>query len=184
MGAKGNWDFPSLICSKNPDETDINPFGEFRWNPEGPVSQIHSPHLHFEAPGIFSALSRSVQMLKREWGAKATGSYRTYSSLVKLQTWLLSYGGKPAFVQNCSISAWVCSERPALRQNALMMMIIIIIMVGIIIIIMDIIIIYCLLKWNSCRFWMLLHTVLKCQSLGQTGTRNAWKWWVCVCVGS
>ena len=35
------------------------------WSLEGPVSQIHSPHLHVGAPGIFSDL-RSVQMLKRE----------------------------------------------------------------------------------------------------------------------
>ena len=50
------------------------------------VSQIHSPHLHVGAPGIFSDLLRSVQMLKRESGVrKATGSYRTYLSLIKLQ---------------------------------------------------------------------------------------------------
>ena len=49
--------------------------GEFWWSPEGPVSQIHSPHLHVGAPGIFSDLLKSVQMLKREWGA---GIYRTY----------------------------------------------------------------------------------------------------------
>ena len=38
---------------------------------EGPVSQIYSPHLHAGAPGIFSDLVRSVQMLKREWGAES-----------------------------------------------------------------------------------------------------------------
>ena len=54
----------------------FNPGGEFWWNPEGPVSQIHSPHLHIAAPGIFSDFLRSVQMLKREWGM---GSHRTYS---------------------------------------------------------------------------------------------------------
>ena len=37
----------------------------------GPVSQIHSPHLHDGAPGIFSDLLRSVQMLKREWGVES-----------------------------------------------------------------------------------------------------------------
>ena len=42
------------------------------------------------APGIFSDLLKSVQMLKREWVRKETGSYRTYSSLVKLQPWFLS----------------------------------------------------------------------------------------------
>ena len=65
----------------------FNPCGEFRGTPEGPVSQIHSPHLLVGAPGIFSDLLRFVQMLKREWGAE---SYRTYSSLVKLQPRSLS----------------------------------------------------------------------------------------------
>ena len=69
----------------------FNPCGEFRWSPEGPVSQIHSPHLHDGAPGIFSYLLWSVQMLKREGARKATGSYRTYKSLEKLQTWLERY---------------------------------------------------------------------------------------------
>ena len=37
----------------------------------GPVSQIHSPHLNVGTPRIFSDLLRSVQMLKREWGAES-----------------------------------------------------------------------------------------------------------------
>ena len=39
------------------------------------VSQINSPprHVHAGAPWIFSDLSRSVQMLKREWGAESNG---------------------------------------------------------------------------------------------------------------
>ena len=41
-------------------------FGEVQINP------IHS-HLHVGAPGIFSDLLRSVQMLKREWGAEING---------------------------------------------------------------------------------------------------------------
>ena len=51
----------------------FNPCGEFRWSPEGPVSQIHSPDLHVGASGIFSDLLRSVQMLKREWDAESNG---------------------------------------------------------------------------------------------------------------
>ena len=43
-------------------------FGEI---PEGPVSQIHSPHLHVGAPGIFSDLLRSVKMPKGEWNAES-----------------------------------------------------------------------------------------------------------------
>ena len=45
----------------------------------GEVSQILSPHLHVGAPGIFSVLLRSVQMLKREWGEESNGSYCAYS---------------------------------------------------------------------------------------------------------
>ena len=51
----------------------FNPCGEFRWSPGGSLSQNHSPHLHVGAPGIFSDLLRSVQMLRRQWGAKSNG---------------------------------------------------------------------------------------------------------------
>ena len=51
----------------------FKPCGEFRISPEGPVSQIRSPHLHVGASRIFSGLIRSVQMLKREWGAESNG---------------------------------------------------------------------------------------------------------------
>ena len=42
--------------SKNLIEFIFNLCGELRWSPEGPVSQIHSLHLHVGAPGIFSDL--------------------------------------------------------------------------------------------------------------------------------
>ena len=61
----------SLIWSKTLMELIFNPCGEFWWSPEGPVSQIHSPHLHVGAPGNLSDLLRSVQMLKKEWGAES-----------------------------------------------------------------------------------------------------------------
>ena len=54
-------------------ELTFKPYGEFRWSPEGPVSQIHSPHLQVGAPGKFSDLLTSLQMLKREWGAESKG---------------------------------------------------------------------------------------------------------------
>ena len=63
----------SLIWSKTLMELIFNPCGEFRWSPEGPVNQIHSPHLHVGVPGIFSDLLRSVEMIKREWGAESNG---------------------------------------------------------------------------------------------------------------
>ena len=34
---------------------------------------MHTTHLLAGAPGIFSELLRSVQMLKREWGAEGNG---------------------------------------------------------------------------------------------------------------
>ena len=75
----------SLIWSKTLMELIFNPCGEFWWSPEGTISHNHSPH---RPPVIFSDLLRSVKMLKRERERgvrRATGSYRTYSSLVKLQ---------------------------------------------------------------------------------------------------
>ena len=72
----------SLIWSKTLMELIFNPLWWISVKPEGPVSQIHSPHLLVGAPGIFSDLLRSVQMLERERESgvqKATGSYLTYS---------------------------------------------------------------------------------------------------------
>ena len=63
----------SLVWSKTLMELIFNLCGEFRWSVEGPDSQIHSPHLHTSALGIFSDLLMSVQMLKREWGAESNG---------------------------------------------------------------------------------------------------------------
>ena len=60
----------SLIWSRTLMKLIFNPCGEFRWCPEGPVSQIHSPHLHDGASGIFPDLLRSVQMLKKESGVR------------------------------------------------------------------------------------------------------------------
>ena len=74
----------SLIWSKTLMKLIFNPYGEFRWSPEGPVSLIHSPHFHVGALGVFSDLLRFVQTLKRERERergvqKAMGSYCTYS---------------------------------------------------------------------------------------------------------
>ena len=52
-----------LIWPKSLIHTVVN-FSEVR-------SQIHSPHLYVRAPEIFSYLSRSVQMRKREWGVES-----------------------------------------------------------------------------------------------------------------
>ena len=102
LGEKGDWDFRVSDLVKNLDGTDIiNPCGKFQWNPEGPGSQIYSHHLLIGAPGIFSDLLRFVLMLKRERERgvrKATGSYCTYSSLVKLQPRFLTL--------QCKTSLW------------------------------------------------------------------------------
>ena len=76
----------SLICSETLMELVFNPCGEFRWSAEGPVSQIHPPHLLTGAPGIFSYLLRSFQVLKREWGAE-----NKMKTMVKLQPWFLNF---------------------------------------------------------------------------------------------
>ena len=99
----------------------FNPCGEFRWSPEGPVSQIHSPHLHVGAPGIFSDLLRSVQMLKREWGAESSGKlpHLFIPSKTEILVPEFAVEDKP-LDRISSLGAWVYSERPALRQNTLM----------------------------------------------------------------
>ena len=107
-GAKGDWISGSLIWSKTLLELTFNPCGEFRWSPESPVIQIHSPHLLVGAYGIFSDLLRFVQMLKRESGVrKATGRYRTYSSLVKLQPRFLSLQWKTCL--SAELQPWCLS---------------------------------------------------------------------------
>ena len=73
MGAKVDWDFRISDLVKNPDGTDVSPLGQISVSPEGPVRHIHSPHLLVGAAGIFSDILRSVQMLKREWGAESNG---------------------------------------------------------------------------------------------------------------
>ena len=62
-----------LIWSKTLMKLIFNHCNAFRRSPEGPDSQIHSPHLQAGAPGIFSDLLKSVQLLKREWGAERNG---------------------------------------------------------------------------------------------------------------
>ena len=45
----------------------------YSWANFGEVRSDHSPHLHARALGILSDLLRSVQMIKREWGAESKG---------------------------------------------------------------------------------------------------------------
>ena len=109
----------SLILSKTLMELIFNSCGEFRWSPEGSVSQIYSPHLHVGAPGIFWDLLRFVQMRKRKWDAESKGKLTP----VKLQPWFLSLQWKTCLWTELQPWFCVCSGRPALGQNTLMMMV-------------------------------------------------------------
>ena len=85
QGAKCNWNFPFSGLVKNPDGTDellivVVMIGEVRRAQLAKSTLLTSTLVPL---GIFSDILRSVQMLKSGmW--KATGSYLTYSSLVKL----------------------------------------------------------------------------------------------------
>ena len=113
-GGKGDWNFRISDLVKNPDGTD----NEFRWSPEGPVSQINSLHLHVGAPGIslrsFKVCSDAKERVGcgKPWKANAP-----IQSLVKLQSWFQSLRCKTCLWQNCSLGYSACSEGPALRQN-------------------------------------------------------------------
>ena len=118
----------------------FKPCGQFRWSPEGPVNQIHSPNLHVGVPVIFSDLLRSLQILERErerereWVAESNGKLPQQlipgktAALVpefavedlpsaELQSWFLSLQWKTCLQQNCNLGSWVCSGRPAFGQN-------------------------------------------------------------------
>ena len=60
-------------------------------NPVGIVSQIHSPYLQAGAPGKFSDLLRSVQMLKTWWGAESNGKLPHLSIPSKTATLVLEF---------------------------------------------------------------------------------------------
>ena len=78
--------FGSLIWSQILMELILNPCGEFRWSPKGPLSQIHSLHLHVVAPGNFQIF----QMLKREWGAESNEELPRLFIPRKMQSWFLN----------------------------------------------------------------------------------------------
>ena len=104
----------SLIWPETLMELIFSPYGDFR------VQLVKSILLTsmLVPPGIFPDLLRSVQMLKREWGAERNGKLL----LVKLQPCILSLQWKACLRQNCSLGSCACSKEPALGQNTLMMM--------------------------------------------------------------
>ena len=99
----------------------FNPCGEFRCSPEGPVSQIHSLHFLAGASLTVSDILRSVQKLKREWGADSNGKLPHVSVFIPSQTATLVptvvCGGSIALRAELHLSACVYSERPTLGQN-------------------------------------------------------------------
>ena len=96
----------SLIWSKTPMEQIFNPCGEFRWSLEGPVSQIHFPHLHTGAPWIFSDLLRSVQMLKREWGGESNRKLPHLSIPNKTASWVTQFAVEDLPLSSLLWSRW------------------------------------------------------------------------------
>ena len=125
-----------LIRSKTLMELTFNPRGEFRWSPEGPVSQIHS-QLHTSASGIFSDLLRSIQ--KERLGCKKQRKLPHLFIPGKTATLVPEFAVEIFPRQNCRLCSCACSEEPALGQNSLMMMII---TITIIIIILTVVIFY------------------------------------------
>ena len=101
----------------------FNPCGEFWWSLGGPVSQIHSPHLHVDAPGIFFRSFKVSYSKERVGCGKKREATTTIQSLVKLQPWFLRLRWKTSLRQNCSLGSCTCSEGPALGQNTDMIII-------------------------------------------------------------
>ena len=117
-GGEGWLRFPDLWCGKKTLILLIfNSSGDFRWSPEGPVSHIHSPYFHADAPGIFLDLLRYVHTLKREWSVESNGKLPHLFIPSKIVTWYLSLQWKAYFGQNCNFGCCVCSERLALGRT-------------------------------------------------------------------
>ena len=99
--------FGSLIWSKTLMERIFNPYGEFGWSLEGPVSQIYSPHLNVGAPEIFSDLLRSVQMLKGEKAEESNRKLRHLFIPSKTATWFQSLQWKTCL--RAEVQPWCLS---------------------------------------------------------------------------
>ena len=93
----------------------FNPCCEFRWSPDGPVSQIHSPPSW--CPWVLF-ISFKVSSDARESAVReATAPIK---SLIKLQPSFLSLQRKTCLRQNYSQGSCACREGPVLGQNSLM----------------------------------------------------------------
>ena len=69
----------------------ISPYGEFRRSSEGPVSQIHSPHLHVGVLGIFFRSFKvfsDARERERERGAESNWKLQDLSIPSKAAAWV------------------------------------------------------------------------------------------------
>ena len=115
----------SLIWSKTLMELIFNSCGEFRWSPEGPVSQIHSSPPRWCPWDLFRSFKVCLDVKERGCG-KQREATAPIQSLIKLQPWFLSLRLKTCLRQNCNLCSCACSERPVLGQNTLMMIMILV----------------------------------------------------------
>ena len=88
-------------------------FGEIRRAQLGKSTS----HLHVGAPGIFSDLLRSVQMLKREWGAEGDGKLPHLFVPSKIADLVPEFAVEDsAFGRTAALVPALCSEGSALGQ--------------------------------------------------------------------
>ena len=76
----------SLIWSKTLMVIIFNPCGGFLLSPEGPASQIHSPHFHDRVPGIFQ-IFKAFSDAKERVGCGKQGKLPHLSIPSKTATW-------------------------------------------------------------------------------------------------
>ena len=73
------------------------------------------------APGIFSDVLRSVQMLKREWGEESNGKLPHLSIPSKTAAWVSKFAVEDLpLSRTAALVPEHCSEGPAHGQNTLM----------------------------------------------------------------
>ena len=97
-------------------------FGEVR---SDQLAKFYSPHLHAGAPGIFSDVLRSVQMLKREWSAESNGKLPHLFIPSKTVTMIPEFAVDDPLLGRTVVLVpeFVMKERPAVGQNTLIMIV-------------------------------------------------------------